>query len=191
MNREGHQIDAMTHRLAECPPDFLEPPTKQGAGIIDVPAIVCDCLRKMGIENVTDTAKTIHNFDARRQQLVAVTAWLLYDEWFLKLSEIGNAARELLVSNQLAQLSQLVRVEALVDDPDRREELSRICLRELSLRPAGETETEATDRLNALDSVERERVVRKTRAAEARAREIREKMAEQAAREAAARYTRE
>jgi hypothetical protein len=43
--------------------------------------------------------------------------------------------------------------------------------------------------LNTLDSVERKRVVEKTREAEARARQIREAMARRAAQEAAARYS--
>ena len=74
-------------------------------------------------------------------------------------------------------------------DGDRREELVRLCLSELGIRPAGETVDEATDRLNTLDSVERVNVVRKTRKAEARARKIREEMARKRAEEAAARYS--
>jgi hypothetical protein len=77
----------------------------------------------------------------------------------------------------------------MVGDPDRREELVRVCLAELGLRPRGETVAQAMDRLNTLDSVERKRVVDQTREAEARARQIREAMARRAAQEAAARYS--
>ena len=48
---------------------------------------------------------------------------------------------------------------------------------------------QATDRLTTLDSIERNRVMRKTRSAEARARRIREEMVKKSAQEAAARYS--
>ena len=78
--------------------------------------------------------------------------------------------------------------EDAVADADRREELRGCAWRGLGLRPRGETVAHATDRLTTLDSVERVRVVSQTRGAEARARELRRKMAEEAARAAAARY---
>jgi hypothetical protein len=48
---------------------------------------------------------------------------------------------------------------------------------------------QAADRLNALDSLERDRVIRETRAAEERAQKVREAMAKKKAEEAAARYS--
>jgi hypothetical protein len=89
----------------------------------------------------------------------------------------------------LNDLATVLRPEAVVTDPDRREEFVRLCLKHLGLRPSGETLAQAADRLTTLDSVERDGVIRKTRDAEARARAIREKMAEEAARAAAQRYT--
>jgi hypothetical protein len=47
----------------------------------------------------------------------------------------------------------------LVAGTDRREELARLCLRALGLRPAGETAAQAEDRLATLNSVERRRVL--------------------------------
>jgi hypothetical protein len=64
-------------------------------------------------------------------------------------------------------------------------------LRALDLRPAGESVVQAQDRLTTLDSVERVRVIKEARAAEERARKIREEMARKAAEEAAAAYGRE
>jgi hypothetical protein len=77
----------------------------------------------------------------------------------------------------------------IINDPDRREELVRLCLKGLGLIPQGESAAQAADRLTTLDSVERDRVIRETRQAEARAREIREAMARKRAEEAAARYS--
>jgi hypothetical protein len=83
----------------------------------------------------------------------------------------------------------LVNARQWVTDPDRREELARLCLNALGLRPAGESRAEARDRLNTVSSVERRRVLHATRAAELRAAEIREAMRKKAAEEAAARYS--
>ena len=191
MNHAGPPIELLTHRLAECPSDFLETPRRGKSGVIDVAAIVCDQFRQMGAEVPEGIAGSIHRFSVKRQQLVAIVAWLMDHDWFRKQPELTESIRELFVSDQLGDLSKLVRPDLTTSDADRREELARICLRELGLRPDGESKAEAVDRLNTLDSVERDKVVRRTRAAEARAREIRKKMAEKAAQEAAARYSRE
>ena len=53
------------------------------------------------------------------------------------------------------------------------------------------TEAQAEDRLRALDSVERARLVRDTREQQARARALREQMRKQEAAEAAAKVSRE
>ncbi len=85
----------------------------------------------------------------------------------------------------LDELAELVKAPQLIADSDRREELSRLCLKALDLRPAGETAAQAQDRLTTLNTAERQRVVAAARAAEERARQIREAMAKKAAEEAA------
>jgi hypothetical protein len=71
---------------------------------------------------------------------------------------------------------------------DRREELVRVLLDSIDVRPAGETIEQSVDRKATLDSVERSKVMQATIAAEKRAREIREAMARKAALESASRY---
>jgi uncharacterized protein YoxC len=61
----------------------------------------------------------------------------------------------------------------------------------LGLRPGGESESQALDRLTTLNTAERQRVIRAAREAEERARAIREAMAKKAAEEAADKWTRE
>jgi hypothetical protein len=85
----------------------------------------------------------------------------------------------------------VVSAELFVSDGDRREELARALLDALGLLPAGETAPQAADRLRALSSVGRARVIGATRAQQQRARELREKMASEQARQAAARYSSE
>jgi len=93
--------------------------------------------------------------------------------------------------NDLAELASLAQAEKFIADADRREEIARLCFRALGLRPAGETEAQAQDRLATLNSAERQRVIRAAREAEARASEIRRKMAEEAARQAEMKAMRE
>lgn len=178
-------LERLLHRLAECPSDFLLPPDE-----LDVTALACDHFRALGVP-IPDAARRrrIATAPAGARQVIAVVLWLLRDEWFLARRDLAEATSRLLEADSLARLAKLVSAESVVGDPDRREELVRLCLKELQLLPAGETTAQAADRLTTLDSVERERVIRKTRKAEARAREVREAMARQRAQEAAARYS--
>jgi hypothetical protein len=120
--------------------------------------------------------------------MISLATWLLHDDSFLARKDLADAMWKLL-SKELDDLATVVRAENVINDPDRREEFVRVCLKYLNLRPKGETPTQAADRLNTLDSAERLKVVRQTRDAEARARKIREQMAAEAARAAAARYS--
>ena len=79
----------------------------------------------------------------------------------------------------------------LIRDPERREELSRLALARLGYRPAGESDAQAQDRLVSLSSIERSRVLKASRAAEERARSIREALRKKAADESADKWTRE
>lgn len=192
---EGPSLAALMHRLSECPAEFLAEPRRQSRGKIEVAAIVGDHFRAMGLlpQDLLDLAQFQYNgkpANANRLRLAAVTAWLLNDDSLRLRPELGQAMATLL-SDGLETLAPVIRAEAAVADPDRREELVRFCLKSLGLRPQGETEAQAADRLTALDSVERSRVVRETREAEARAREVRQMMARRAAEEAAAKASRE
>ena len=191
MNAEGPQLESLLHRLSECPGEFLEVATgKKGDGI-DVIAVVCDHMRRMSPEPPelrTDVLDELRGGTLARLALVAVACWLLHDDWFLSRPELAASMWKLLASDELTRLSALIRPEKFVSDPDRREELVRVCLRGLGLRPKGETLAQAADRLTTLDSAERDRVLRATAAAERRAREVREAMAKKKAQEAASRY---
>jgi hypothetical protein len=185
MSPTGPQLTPLLHRLANCPTDFL-----LGPGEIDVTALVCDHFRALG-RAIPDPKQRrfLAELPGESPRLVSIVLWLLRDEWFIARPELAEATWKFLQSDSLTKLAKLVRAEAMVNDPDRREELVRLCLIELGLYPDGETPEYAADRLTTLDSVERERVIRQTRKAEARARELREAMARKRAEEAASRYS--
>jgi hypothetical protein len=194
MDAEGPQLELLTHWMTECPPEFLAEPG-HGKGQIDLIAIVSDHFRSMDcLPHELIDAKLLQGdrgqATVNRLKLIAVATWLLHCEPLRTQAELVNSMYELLTAG-LDELALVVRAEIAVNDPDRREEFVRLCLKQLGLRPKGETQSQAADRLTALDSVERSEVVRQTRAAEKRAREVRQMMARRAAEEAAAKASRE
>lgn len=78
-----------------------------------------------------------------------------------------------------------------IEDVDRREELIRVALAAVDLRPEGETQVQADDRLLMVSSFERKRVMEAAKAAEERAAQVREALARKAAQEAANKMSRE
>jgi hypothetical protein len=195
MDTEGPPLESLTRRLAECPAEFLAEPRIGSAGQVRVAAVVSDLLRDLG--GPLPTPAQIAAFqpaDARPYrnwlQLVLVGCWLLHDPWFRAQARFGPAAADFLTGG-LTQLAGLAQAPTFVTDPDRREELARLCLRDLGLRPEGESVDQAQDRLTTLSTAERSRVVAAARQAEERARAVREAMAQRAAEEAAAQYSRE
>lgn len=195
MKPEGPPLDTLTRRLAECPPSFLAAPRlSKGKGLV-VEALVHDVLVDLGAAPAPwmDLApfRGSRPEQAQRLRVIAVTCWLLAAPELRALAqqrELAPGAHTLLAKG-LDALAHLVGPEALLSDPDRREELVRRVLDGLGLRPAGEAEAYATDRLSALDSVARDRVLQETRAQVEKARKLREAMAKRAAEEAAARYS--
>ena len=190
---EGPPLDRLTHRLSICPAEFLAEPKLDDNEGVHVDAVVSDLMLDLGGSPVTpDEARHFQGSAKERNRLrmVLVGAWLLHDEWFQQARTAAADAYGWLRLG-LSALSQLVPADQFVSDPDRREELVRHCLAALGLRPASETQAQADDRLKTLNSVEREAVIRETREQLERARKLREKMREEAAREAAARASRE
>ena len=189
MTKEGPQLDALLHRLTDCPAEFLEAGGKDATA--DTVAIVCDHMRRLTPDEPPELSPAlaeIRGAPPALQTLLAILCWLLHDEWFLARPNLAPALWKLITSPGLARLSQLTKPTAFVLDADRREELVRFSLHALGLRPNGETVTQAADRLSSLDSSERDRVLRATAAAERRAREVREAMAQAKALESASRY---
>jgi hypothetical protein len=178
---EYPQLQALMHRLSETPVEFFQ------TDAIDVTAIVCDQLRAVGAELPTLPATLFGKGNAAEKSMRGLAAWLLHDDWFVSRRHLA-AAMVALFSEGFASLAEWVKPADVVKDADRREEFVRLVLKKLTLCPQGETTAQAADRLNSLDSVERVRVARQMRDAEARARKIREAMAKKAAEAAAARY---
>ena len=194
MLEQGPALQSLIHRLAECPGDFLAEPLVGQKGSVHTAAVVADLVQELGgkVLSPEDLAPflSVSERDRNRLQAIQIGAWLLYDPWFRMKRQYAEKAIHFL-RDVLSSLADLVPAAALVSDPDRREEIARLALKTLGLRPAGETEVEAQDRLTTVSSVERRRVILGTRDAQRRAAQIREAMRKKAAEEAAAKASRE
>jgi len=195
MSRKGPVLDRLMHRLSECPAACLQPPRAGKEDGVHVDAVVHDLIVTLG--GSPPSREALSSFapstpkPPRSLSLVLIACWLLHDDWFRAAGGIVAAPTLTWLQSGLRTLAELVSPELFVRDPDRREELVRLCLAALGLRPVGETAAQADDRLRSLDSVERVRLLRDTREQEERARRLREAMRQKEAVEAAAKVSRE
>lgn len=198
-SRQGPDIRALTRHLAECPEIFLEEPIQpSGQGSVNVAAVVSDLMVTLGGASLTPREAKTFRYPSKksirkhrnRLRMALLASWLYS---FPELAaQSPPATLRTWLGSGLNQLANLISAEEMVSDAERREEFSRICLQAVSLHPKGETPGQAQNRLAALSTVERERVVKAARAAEARARKVREEMlAKERARQAASTYSRE
>ncbi len=195
MPAEGPALEVLTRRLAETPADFLAEPRIGAAGTVNVAAVVADTLRDLGSSPPDQgLLAAFRATDARQQRnrlrIALIACWLQHDPWFAEHPAPADKIYQFL-TNGVSELAGFVQAPQFVSDADRREELARFSLNQLGLRPAGESEAQAQDRLTTISSAERERVIKAARTAEERTRAIREAMARQAAQEAADKASRE
>ena len=206
MNAPGPLLELLTRRLAETPPEMLADPAIGDKAGVETGAVAGDVLRALGLRQPeTRWLAGLHPDKADRnarnlQRVTLVASWLLAEPWFRGKADAARAQGWL--REGLEEIAALATADAFVRDDDRREELARLCLKALGFAPQGESEAQAQDRLEAISSVERNRVIaaarkanesaRKKRAEEEeRARKVREEMQRKAVEAAAAKGARE
>jgi hypothetical protein len=172
----------LTRRLADTPKEFTDDATVLTAVAGDV------LLRAAGTVDPRWLPR-LDEYAGNRKAVALLACWVVADDRLLAASPDPVRGIKRLLAETVPALHEVVRAKALTADPDRREELARLALRDLQVRPEGENEAEAVDRLSTVDSVRRAEVLRAAREAEARAAAVRKAMEEQRAKEAAARYT--
>lgn len=194
----GPELSVLTRRLLDTPGDFLlEPRLSRGGavqGVLHVDAVVNDTLLWLGGEGLRSVEADGLRLAERGAEppalrLVLLACWLLHEPSFKGRTDLVAGAKTLLLSG-LRPLATAVRPADCVSDDDRREELARLVLKAVGLRPAGESKEVAQDRLASLDSVARLQVAKKAAEAAKRAQQVREAAAKAAA-EAASYYGRE
>ena len=192
LDRPGPPLESLIHRLAETPREFLDEPNIQGRGQLAVAALVHDLMVSLG---QTPAPDFLGQFDGKdkngnRLSLCAVLVWLLADDWFVEHRDLTGDLSSLLTDTAQG-LAEAASAERYTSDPDRREELARTTLAAFSCHPAGETPQQAIDRLTAVSGAERKRLLLASRAAEERAKAVREALVRKAAQESADKWTRE
>jgi len=194
MNKLGPPLEMLMRRLAETPPDFFAEPKIGNSGRVHVNAVVHDVFVSLGLSPEHQRFQVFQGsksaIDRNRLAIVLLLCWLLSDDTF---RPVGLSEDQVLTlfQDEASELAAQVAADRFVADPERREELVRLALARFDLRPEGETLAQAQDRLASLNSRERARVIAAARAAEERARAIREQLARKAAEESADKWTRE
>lgn len=193
MSEEGPPLEQLTRRLVDTPTPFLAEPRIGGHGSVHVPALVADVLAAHGISADLKLIERFAGKDRAKERnprtLTQILCWLLMDESLVGKLGPGELLR--LLYEEANALAEKTSAKSWIDDDERREELSRMALRAAGLRPAGESHNVAEDRFLAVSSRERARLAAATRAAEERARQIREALARKAAEESADKWSRE
>jgi hypothetical protein len=190
----GPPLEILLRRLADTPPDFLDEPRVGAFGQVFVAAVVNDLLAqgsgRASLQELQRFESRAASTDAARLRMVLVMTWLLADDSF-RTEALAHADLLKIVDETAGELAALGPAKKYLQDPERREELVRVLLARLELRPQGETVEQAMDRLSALSATERQRLLAASRAAETRAREIREALVRKAAEASADKWTRE
>ncbi len=194
MHKEGPSLEQVLHRIAATPPDFMAEPRIGSKGEVHVLAVVRDLLASKGhsvdLATLTPLAGRSAKQDRNRLSIALLLTWLIADEALHAEAASMDALLALLIEDA-GQLASYTNAQQLFEDAERREELARLTLSKLGMRPAGETIAQAQDRFTSISSLERARILTASRQAEARARTIREQLAKKAAEESANKWTRE
>lgn len=194
MKNEGPPLQQLLHRITATPPDFMAEPRIANKGDVHTVAVVRDLLATKGhvveVARLSALAGRDVKTDRNRLSITLLITWLLADPTLVLEEQHVQAVLELL-NEDAARLAAYTNSRQLFEDPERREELARLTLSKLDLRPAGETVAQAQDRFTSISSLERARLLAASQKAEARARAIREQLAKKAAEESANKWTRE
>lgn len=189
------ELYPLLFHLKNCPGNFLELSSHFRAGRVNTEALVADCQRMVLDDFLLDNQKIQEAFSTlvwneATATSIQISCWLFAHPYFLKQPQLW-AGMELFMFGKLPQLAPLVALESWIDDEDRTEEFVRLALDCCGMKLDGESENEAADRLAALSTINRQQVLSATSNAFERMMEIRRKMAEDKAREAANVYGRE
>lgn len=189
------EVYSLVNHLKKCPEEYLQKVNAKPGDMSLTEILIRDTFRNLyGSYNVSDAALppviSLEGLDDNYMQSVHIACWLFSFEMF-KGKRILTDKFSLFLFQDLSEVSAFVPYRQWLEDEDRTEELVRIALKRCKLIPDGETKEEANERLDALDTIKRNQVLKKSNKAFERIIEIRRKMEEAKAREAANVYGRE
>ncbi len=189
-------LEELLNYLSECPSLFLESPLpfpSHSRSKVHSLAIVKDLFIFQEVKIPGELASRLEerweNWEIGHWQGLQVLAYLYSHPWFHGKEVLGPGFSR--GYDHMNRLVRLVSPPQMIGNPARREELCRLALHWCGLFPRGETPSEGEDRLKALDTLYRAELEEQSRQAHSRAEEIKRKMREKRAREAANTYGRE
>jgi hypothetical protein len=195
MTQEGPPLAELLRHLRDAPPSFQRAPKTGALMGVDTYALVCDALAGPEVSplDYADVAKRLaaqrDALGANALGLVQAAVWVLAHPSLAPADAHGRTVRATLLLDGFGEMTRCVKAAEVFRDDERAEELVRFILKELGLRPAGELPQVAADRMAAIDSVERTKVLADTR--RTRERKVLEEMKRREAEAAAAKTSRE
>jgi len=198
---EGPSLHEIMHHVSSIPSVFFISPMDSIYGgsnrmEINIPAIISDLIFDMGgdipsPQSLSFFLKHPKNTNLNFLRITAICCYIFTYDWFILNGISTSKVLLFLRDNKLIDLAEIVDYNEFIQDMERREEIVRFCLDGIDLFPKGENKIIAKDRLTTLDSIERKRIIEKSRKAQERSRQLREAMARKRAQEAASKMTRE
>ncbi|MFE6237421.1 hypothetical protein [Cellulosimicrobium sp. NPDC057862] len=190
---EGPALADVVHRLADTPPDVLDHPVVVAAALVGDTADLLLGDGAVGVlrgpQRAAVEALCTH---APYAALAGTVCWLLRDEHLRAAPAFRAAATPgalvRVVEQAVPSLALLRTPDDWLHAPTAREELARAVLRELGLRPAGESPEVAQDRWTAVSTAEQRRIAHEMAQEARRAEQLARELAEKRAKEAAAQY---
>lgn len=193
--KEKQDLYALIHHLKEYPLEFQQIPDP--GNIAMTKALVADLLRAICGDFAVPDSKLpslkdfeIRFFNENTTRSIHLAVWFFHHPMFLSQPALMNGITKFILQ-RIPELCAHVKHQQWVEDEDRSEEFIREVLQACNALIDGETIEEATDRLDAISTLKRQRVLKETNESLERTKAIRQKMAEQKAREAANVYGRD
>jgi len=198
---DGPVLQDLMQRISKIPDTFFLPIAESiystsKSEEINIPAVISDLIFDLSGEipsvySLSDFMLKHNEDNSNFLRLITICVYLFSDAWFSKAGGYANGVFKFLRNRQIQRLAEIINYKEFINDMERREELVRLCLDSLNLFPQGENRVIAKDRLTTLDSIERKRIIEKSRKAQERSRQLREAMARKKAQEAASKMSRE
>jgi hypothetical protein len=193
--KEKQDLYALIHHLKEFPLEFQQ--LTDAGNITITRALVTDLLRVIGGDFAAPDSKlpSLKDFEVRffnenTTRSIHLGVWFFHHPFFLRQPALMDSISKFLLQ-RVPALCAHVKHQQWVEDEDRSEEFIREALQSCNILIDGETLEEAADRLDAISTLKRNRVLKETNESIERMKAIRQKMAEQKARESANVYGRD
>lgn len=192
MTHDGPDLSLLMHHLAACPHDFLMEPAMGKEAGVDTLALCRDTLRAVCAAPLSPAGEKAVKLSPGRDYRVAVQigCWLFSHRVFDGREDLLAGMRRFF-EETLKEISPHVKPENWPRDMERCEEFCRLALMACELIPRDESDRQAFERFESVSTLKRKNILSRTAASCQRMKALRQKMAEQAAREAANVYGRE